>query len=340
MKTETRMFFEARAARKPPALRFPGCQVHVPERTAREALRHRRREGRRFPPCRSHHRSARRRSQPGQRAHRLQLSDAHVARDPRQVRSAEYLGTPPPPPPPDVPALDEAAVGSAGSLRQQLEKHRSERGVRVVPQQEWTCSASASKTTTPSASGAPWTANSRSIRAARSRTESRSRARPRCATLLKDDLPDFSRCLTEKMLTYALGRGLERYDRKTVEDITRKLGSRRATSFQTLIFEIVRSLPFQSRRGESWFKQSRTSETEGDCPNDDHAQSAAKTNVSARDGNRRRAAVPRCDGARAGVRCRPEGAGSHGVRLRAERHRYAQLESRLRGQARTNCRAS
>ena len=35
------------------------------------------------------------------------------------------LGAPPPPPPPDVPALDEEAVGNAGSLRQQLEKHRS-----------------------------------------------------------------------------------------------------------------------------------------------------------------------------------------------------------------------
>jgi hypothetical protein len=35
------------------------------------------------------------------------------------------LGTPPPPPPPDVPNLDESAVGTSGSLRQQLEKHRS-----------------------------------------------------------------------------------------------------------------------------------------------------------------------------------------------------------------------
>ena len=44
-------------------------------------------------------------------------------------------------------------------------------------------------------------------------------------TLLKSDVPEFSRCLTEKMLTYALGRGLERYDRKTVEGITRKLAA-------------------------------------------------------------------------------------------------------------------
>src|SRR5262249_18636430 len=35
------------------------------------------------------------------------------------------LGSPPPPPPPDVPLLDEAAVGTVSSLREQLERHRS-----------------------------------------------------------------------------------------------------------------------------------------------------------------------------------------------------------------------
>ena len=37
----------------------------------------------------------------------------------------EILGTPPAPPPPDVPPLDEAAVGTSLSLRQQMEKHRA-----------------------------------------------------------------------------------------------------------------------------------------------------------------------------------------------------------------------
>ena len=60
----------------------------------------------------------------------------------------------------------------------------------------------------------------------------------------------------------------------------------------------------------------------------------AATHVPARHGDRRRAAVPGCDGS--GVRREPprQAAGPHGVRLRAERHRHAQLESRLRGQAR------
>jgi hypothetical protein len=51
------------------------------------------------------------------------------------------------------------------------------------------------------------------------------------------------------MLTYALGRGLERYDRKTVDDIDRKLAAS-GYRFQSLVNEIVNSLPFQSRRGE------------------------------------------------------------------------------------------
>jgi len=37
------------------------------------------------------------------------------------------------------------------------------------------------------------------------------------------ELPEFSRCLIEKMLTYSLGRGLERYDTRTVDEINRKL---------------------------------------------------------------------------------------------------------------------
>src|SRR5437870_7235980 len=35
------------------------------------------------------------------------------------------LGAPPPAPPPDVPPLNEEAAGNAGTLRQQMEKHRT-----------------------------------------------------------------------------------------------------------------------------------------------------------------------------------------------------------------------
>ena len=68
--------------------------------------------------------------------------------------------------------------------------------------------------------------------------------------ILSSMLPDFSRCLTEKMLTYALGRGLERYDRPAVRAITKQLAAS-GYGFQTLVNEVVRRLPFQSRRGEA-----------------------------------------------------------------------------------------
>jgi hypothetical protein len=67
--------------------------------------------------------------------------------------------------------------------------------------------------------------------------------------LLLLQLPQFSRTLTEKMLTYALRRGLKPYDRRTVENIHRAVADDEYR-FRTLVHQIVRSLPFQSRRGE------------------------------------------------------------------------------------------
>jgi hypothetical protein len=60
----------------------------------------------------------------------------------------------------------------------------------------------------------------------------------------------FLKCLSEKMLTYALGRGLEPYDRCAVEKITQRV-ARKGNRFSALILGIVESVPFQMRRGES-----------------------------------------------------------------------------------------
>ena len=67
--------------------------------------------------------------------------------------------------------------------------------------------------------------------------------------LLLLQLPQFSRALTEKMLTYALRRGLKPYDRRTVENIHRAVTDD-GYRFRTLVHQIVKSLPFQARRGE------------------------------------------------------------------------------------------
>jgi hypothetical protein len=60
----------------------------------------------------------------------------------------------------------------------------------------------------------------------------------------------FARCIAEKMLTYALGRGLEYYDRPTIERITTAL-SQNGYRYSTLIVETVKSEPFRMRRGKS-----------------------------------------------------------------------------------------
>ncbi|MFP6617576.1 MAG: DUF1585 domain-containing protein, partial [Candidatus Hydrogenedentota bacterium] len=62
--------------------------------------------------------------------------------------------------------------------------------------------------------------------------------------------PDkFVRCFTEKMLTYALGRGVEKFDRPVIAAIEERI-AQDDYRFQSLIREIVLSIPFQMRRGE------------------------------------------------------------------------------------------
>ena len=58
---------------------------------------------------------------------------------------------------------------------------------------------------------------------------------------------DYYRCLTEKMLTYALGRGLEYYDVQTVDQIVGRLEKDQGR-FSTLLTGIIESSPFQKQR--------------------------------------------------------------------------------------------
>jgi Protein of unknown function (DUF1585) len=56
----------------------------------------------------------------------------------------------------------------------------------------------------------------------------------------------FVRTLTEKLMTYALGRGLQHYDMPVVRDIVRK-AERQDYQFSGIIMGIVASPPFQMR---------------------------------------------------------------------------------------------
>ena len=60
---------------------------------------------------------------------------------------------------------------------------------------------------------------------------------------------DFYRCATEKLLTYATGRGVDYYDAPTIEKITEQL-ERDSGKTRTLLYGIIESAPFQMRSGE------------------------------------------------------------------------------------------
>ena len=65
--------------------------------------------------------------------------------------------------------------------------------------------------------------------------------------ILKHRKRAFAQLLTRKMLTYALGRGLEIPDSCTVDDILAKL-EKNDYRFSILIHGIVHSRPFRMRR--------------------------------------------------------------------------------------------
>ncbi|MFT6864284.1 MAG: hypothetical protein ACJAVK_002849 [Akkermansiaceae bacterium] len=60
---------------------------------------------------------------------------------------------------------------------------------------------------------------------------------------------DFYRCLTEKMLTYAIGRGVEYYDAPTVDAMIAQL-LKEGGGMKDLIYAVTESVPFQKRRGD------------------------------------------------------------------------------------------
>ncbi len=67
--------------------------------------------------------------------------------------------------------------------------------------------------------------------------------------VLKGRAEAFSRCLAEKMLTYALGRGVEYYDKCVLDDVVAAL-KKDGYRFSRLVLEIVRNDAFQKRRGK------------------------------------------------------------------------------------------
>jgi hypothetical protein len=154
-------------------------------------------------------------------------------------------GTPPPPPPPNVPDLEEAGESGPLTMRQQMEKHRASPAC-----------ASCHKLMDPiglalenfDAVGAWRSHDAGAIIDASGQlsdgTQVDGVATLRQAIVKRTDV--FVRTMTEKLLTYALGRGLTSHDMPVVRAIVRTSAGQNYR-FSTLLLGIVNSSPFQMR---------------------------------------------------------------------------------------------
>ena len=159
------------------------------------------------------------------------------------------LGMPPPPPPPNVPslALKTGSDGKLLTMRQQMEEHRASPALRRLPQGD-----------------GPLGLRARKFRCDRQMAQHGWRnTKIDASGVTPDGFPlngpadlrkylsahpeQFATTVTEKLLTYALGRGVEYYDAPALRKIMRDSegGNYR---WSTLILGIVKSTPFQMRR--------------------------------------------------------------------------------------------
>ncbi len=153
----------------------------------------------------------------------------------------------PPPPPPNVVRLDEEGVGTKVSLRERMEVHR----------RNPTC-ASCHRRMDPLGFGlenfdgvGAWRTMDGNFQVDSSGQlpDGRSFHGPsELATILGHEQEAFARALTSKLLVYALGRGPEPADKRTVRTIARRLAAE-DYRFSRLILEIAQSVPFQMRPG-------------------------------------------------------------------------------------------
>lgn len=163
------------------------------------------------------------------------------------------LGTPPPPPPPEVPELSEdRRVVNAESLRKRLEQHRADPNCAVCHERMDPLGFAFENY---DAIGAWRTGEGRdgklAIDPAGTLPGGESFSGPaELKSLLKKRDGEFRRCLTEKLLTFALGRGLETYDNVTVDEIARAVADK-GNRFSALVLQIVSSDPFQKRKGKA-----------------------------------------------------------------------------------------
>ena len=160
------------------------------------------------------------------------------------------LGMPPPPPPPNIPPLEDAAKSITDhepTLRETLEAHRSQPLCsschnRMDPLGLALENFNALGLWREQERGQPIDAAGRLITG-----ESFVNIQQLKHILASAHRRDFYRCLTEKLLTYAVGRGLEYYDVETVDQIVARLEGEQGR-FSALLRGVVESAPFEKTR--------------------------------------------------------------------------------------------
>jgi len=160
------------------------------------------------------------------------------------------LGTPSPPAPPNIPPLEaseSAFTNHQPTLREVLALHRSQPLCaschdRLDPPGLALENFNALGLWRTTDHGQPITVNGRLVTG-----ETFDNARELKHILATQHRTDFYRCLTEKLLTYALGRGLDYYDVETVDQIVAQLQNNNGR-FSTLLMGVVESVPFQKTR--------------------------------------------------------------------------------------------
>jgi hypothetical protein len=157
------------------------------------------------------------------------------------------LGTPPPPPPAEVPELKEGDAELTGSLRERMEQHRAKADCAVCHNRMDPLGFGLENY---DAIGAWRTKDGTfEIDSSGELPGGQSFAGPReLKAILRARQDEFVRCLAEKMLTYALGRGVEYSDRAAVDEIAAAM-KRHDYKFSSLVLAIVESDAFTKRRG-------------------------------------------------------------------------------------------
>ncbi|QDU29215.1 Planctomycete cytochrome C [Anatilimnocola aggregata] len=159
----------------------------------------------------------------------------------------QILGTPPPPPPPDVPELKESAE-LKGTLRERMAQHMANPACA-------NCHAKMDPIgfafeNFDAVGKYRWEEEKQKIDPAGTLPDGQSFAGPaELKKIIQSKKELFGRNLAEKMLTYGLGRGLEYYDRPTIQKIVGGLAAD-DYKFSRLVIEIAKSEPFRNRRGK------------------------------------------------------------------------------------------